>query len=187
MNSFFSAFKSQVDAIKADAGVYWEKRGTQSFLQSTLYMLTCHGWHIMVLFRIGKIVYAIKVPILSHLLKVIFQIIWFLFTTIYGIWLDLTNNIGKGFYIGHFGGIIVRGDFGDYCSIGQCVTVGTKGAGRSDGYPVIGKEVYIGAGAKVIGNIKIGDGVVIGANAVVTKSIESNCLAIGIPSKTRAL
>lgn len=187
MSSFFSVLKSQTDAIKADAGVYWEKRGADSLLQSVLYILTCHGWHIMFLFRIGKIIYAIKIPILSHVLKIIFQIIWFLFTTIYGVWLDLSNNIGKGFYIGHFGGIIIRGDFGDFCSIGQCVTVGTKGAGKSDGYPVIGSEVYIGAGAKVIGNIRIGDDVVIGANAVVTKSIDSSCLAIGIPAETRAL
>jgi len=136
----------------------------------------------MFLFRVSKIIYAIKIPILSHLLKIVFQLVWFVMTTFYGIWLDLSNNIGKGFYIGHFSGIIIRGDFGDYCSIGQCVTVGTKGAGKSDGYPILGDNIYIGAGAKVIGNITVGSNVVIGANAVVTKSVPDNTLAVGIPA-----
>lgn len=187
MSGFFAVFKQQISAIKHDAHVYWEKRGTKSILQSFLYALTCHGWHIMFLFRIGKIIYAIKVPIVSHILKIIFQVTWFVFTTFYGVWLDLSNNIGKGFYIGHFGGVIIRGDFGDFCSIGQCVTVGSKGAGKSDGHPVIGDGVYIGAGAKVIGNINIGNNAVIGANAVVTKPIPDNMLAVGIPAKLRDL
>jgi len=187
MKYFINVVFEQFDSIICDARVYWGKRGGNSFFQSFLYILTCHGWHIMFWFRIGKIIYAIKIPVLSHILKVIFQMIWFLLTTFYGTWLDLSNNIGKGFYIGHFGGIIIRGDFGDYCSIGQCVTVGTKGAGKSDGHPMFGDEVYIGAGAIIIGNIEVGNGVVIGANAVVTRSIPNNMLAIGIPADFREI
>lgn len=176
---------NQINAIKDDAGVYWSKRGSESLFHTLLYVLTCHGWHVMFWFRIGKIIYAIKIPVLSHILKVIFQIFWFLITTFYGVWLDLSNNIGKGFYIGHFGGIIIRGDFGDNCSIGQCVTVGTKGAGKSNGHPRFGDNVYIGAGAKVIGSIQIGNDVVIGANAVVTRTVPENMLAVGIPAEIR--
>ena len=187
MTSFYKNLKIQADAIKHDAKVYWDKKGTDSLLQSLLYVVTCHGWHIMFLFRIGKIIYSIKIPVVSHILKIIFQILWFFVTTFYGIWLDLSNNIGKGFYIGHFGGVIIRGDFGDYCSIGQCVTVGTKGAGKSNGHPSFGRNVYIGAGAKIIGNIDIGNNVVIGANSVVTKPVPSNNLAVGIPAKNRGI
>jgi serine O-acetyltransferase len=185
MKYFIYNFRIQISAISEDARVYWNKRGVSSAFQSLLYVLTCHGWHIMFLFRISKIIYEIKIPIVSHILKIVFQIIWFLITTFYGIWLDLSNEIGKGFYIGHFSGIIIRGDFGDFCSVGQCVTVGTKGAGKSNGHPCFGNNVYIGAGAKVIGNIKIGNDVVIGANSVVTKSIPSNSLAVGIPAVLR--
>lgn len=187
MTEFITIFRVQLDAIRHDANVYWDKKGTDSYLQSLLYALTCHGWHIMILFRIGKIIYAIKFPILSHILKILFQLIWFGFTTFYGIWLDLSNHIGRGFYIGHFGGIIIRGDFGDFCSVGQCVTVGTKGAGKSSGHPSFGNNVYIGAGAKVIGRIQLGDNVVIGANSVVTKSVPSNSLVTGIPAQYRDL
>ncbi len=182
MKNFIITCKVQFDAIYHDAQVYWNKRGTSSFLQSILYALTCHGWHVMFLFRISKIIYEIRVPVLSHILKILFQLLWFVVTTFYGIWLDLANEIGKGFYIGHYSGIVIRGDFGDFCSIGQCVTVGTKGAGKSDGYPKFSDNVYIGAGAKVIGNIDIGSNVIIGANSVVTKSVPSNCLAVGVPA-----
>ena len=185
MSNFYSVLKYQINAIYADSQVYWSKRGTHSFLNSFLYLLTCHGWHIMFWFRIGKIIYAFPIPILSHIFKVIFQIIWFLLTTFYGVWLDMSNNIGKGFYIGHFGGIVIRGDFGEYCSIGQGVTVGTKGAGKSDGYPIFGNNIYVGSGAKVIGNITIGSGTVIGANAVVTQSTPNDSLAVGVPAKIK--
>ena len=57
-------------------------------------------------------------------------------------------------FIGHFGGIIIRGDIGKNCSVAQGVTIGAKGAGKSNGWPVIGDNVFIGAGAKIIGKIK---------------------------------
>ena len=181
--NFRQQIKLQLEAISADAQVYWSKRGGHSLLNSILYVLTCHGWHIMFWFRVGKIIYALPIPGISHLFKVFFQLIWFALTTLYGIWLDPSNDIGKGFYIGHFGGIIVRGDFGDYCSIGQGVTVGTKGAGKSAGWPKIGNNVYFGAGAKAIGDICIGNNVVIGANAVVIKNIPDDHKAVGVPAK----
>jgi serine O-acetyltransferase len=165
-----------------DARVYWDKRWTTGLLYSVLYVITTHGWHIMVLFRLGKIIYALPVPIISHVLKIAFQLIWFFMTTFYGIWIDLAANVGKGFYIGHYGGIILAGNFGDYCSVGQGVTVGYKGAGKSDKWPEIGNGVYIGAGAKVIGDISVGSDSVIGANSVVVKSISENSLAVGVPA-----
>ena len=182
MKNFYSVLKYQISAMNIDSQVYWSKRGTHSILNSLLYLITCHGWHIMFWFRIGKIIYALPIPVLSHLLKIAFQLIWFLLTTFYGVWLDMSNNIGRGFYIGHFGGIVVRGDFGEYCSIGQGVTVGTKGAGKSDGHPTFGSNIYVGSGAKIIGNITIGSGTIIGANAVVTKSTVDDSLAVGVPA-----
>lgn len=181
--NFRQGVRIQMQAIMADASVYWSKRAGHSVLSSLLYIMTCHGWHIMFWFRVGKIIYSIPIPGISHVLKIVFQLLWFFLTTLYGTWLDTSNNIGKGFYIGHFGGIIVRGDFGDYCSIGQGVTVGSKGAGKSNGWPVIGDRVYLGAGAKIIGNITVGSDVVVGAGAVVTKNIPEASLAIGIPAK----
>ena len=169
--------------MKADAGVYWSKRAGNSLLNSILHIFITHGWHVMILFRLGKIIYAFPVPGISHILKVIFQVIWFLVTTLYGIYIDLSSNIGKGFYIGHFGAIVVGGNVGDFCSIGQGVTIGYKGGGKSDKWPTIMNNVYIGVGSKVIGDISIGSDSIIGANAVVTKSFPNNSLLVGIPAK----
>ena len=51
--------------------------------------------------------------------------------------------------------------------------------------PILGNNVFIGAGAKIIGNVTVGDNVKIGANAVVVKDLPSNCTALGIPAKAR--
>ncbi len=184
---FLENFSIQMKFIKLDFAIYLSKKGKTNILQTILYIVTCHGLHIMFCFRLGKIIYSVKVPILSHLLKIIFQLFWFMLTTFYGIWIDLTCNIGPGFYIGHFGSIIIRGDFGSYCSVGQGVTIGSKGAGKSDGWPILGDSVYIGAGAKVIGSITVGSNVVIGANSVLLKDVPDDSLVVGIPAQIKTI
>ncbi|MEY8200648.1 MAG: hypothetical protein RPS47_15540 [Colwellia sp.] len=185
--TFFNALTENCKNFTHDSRVYWKKRDTHSVLYSLLYVVTCHGWHMMFLFRLGKIIYSVPVPVVSHILKVVYRMLWFLMSTFYGISINPISELGKGFYIGHFGAIQIRGDFGDFCSVSQGVTVGSKGAGKSDGWPVFGDRVYIGAGAKILGSIKVGSNVVIGANAVVTKNIADDSLAIGVPAKVRPL
>lgn len=185
--SFIKVCKDNYSSFIEDSRVYWNKRGNTSFLQSLLYAMTCHGWHIMFFFRLGKIIYAIPMPVASHFFKILFQISWFLLTTFYGIWIDLASTIGKGFYIGHFGCVILAGDFGDYCSVGQGVTVGYKGAGKSDKWPQIGHHVYIGAGAKIVGSISVGDHCIVGANAVVVKTVPASHRATGVPATIKPL
>ena len=96
-----------------------------------------------------------------------------------GVHIELSSDIGPGLYIGHFGGIFIGTDAGRNLSVAQGVTIGFKGAGKSDRWPQMGNDVYVGAGAKVIGNITIGDGVIIGANTVVTKDVPSNMMIVG--------
>lgn len=94
----------------------------------------------------------------------------------YGIDISYRTLIGDGFYIGHFGGIVVHGDsiIGKNCNISQGVTIGVLNHGKKIGAPEIGDNVFIGPGAKVLGNVKIGSNVVIGANAVVTIDVPRN-------------
>lgn len=184
---FYNTFKEELSNLSIDCKVYFDRRGESSFLYSLLYFFTCHGLHAMILFRFGKILYAVPIPILSHILKVIYRILFFLLSTLYGISINPICKIGPGFYIGHYGAIFIRGEFGSYCSISQGVTFGSKGAGKSAGWPVVGDNVYVGAGAKVIGAISIGDNAVIGANAVVVKDIPKGHLAVGIPAKNKPI
>ena len=79
----------------------------------------------------------------------------------YGILIPYGTQIGPGFYIGHFGNIIVNGHsrIGKNCNLSPGVTIGQANRGRRKGYPVIGDNVYIGPGAKVIGAVTVGNNV----------------------------
>ena len=94
--------------------------------------------------------------------------------------------VGKNFVIDHFGGIIISGyaKFGDNCRIRNGVVVGLA---RVDDpcAPVIGDDVDIGTGAILLGRIRIGNNVLIGANAVVTRDVPDNCIAVGVPAVVR--
>lgn len=93
------------------------------------------------------------------------------------------TEIDKGLFIAHVGSIVVahHTKIGRYASIHQGVTIGVMG--DSDQLPQIGDNVYFGAGAKVLGPVKIGNNVVIGANAVVTHDVPDNAITGGIPAK----
>lgn len=103
----------------------------------------------------------------------------------YGITISAETRVGAGLYIGHFGGIHVnRGAvIGNNCNIQQGVTLGKANRGKRIGSPVIGNNVFIGAGAKIIGRIHVGDGAAIGANAVVTKDVPPGAAVAGVPAR----
>ena len=91
-------------------------------------------------------------------------------------------TLGRGLMLPHPNGIVIHEDaiVGDDCMIMQQVTIGMIG---EDCVPRLGNNVYVGAGAKIIGKVEIGDGARIGANAVVTKDVPANHTAIGIPAR----
>ena len=94
------------------------------------------------------------------------------------------NVFGKGLSIAHYGPIVVNSNskIGDYCRIQECVTIGSTGG--SDRAPQIGDFVFIASGARLIGDIRIGNNVAIGANAVVTKNCNDNHVTLaGVPAK----
>lgn len=95
------------------------------------------------------------------------------------------NCFEEGLSIAHTGTIVVNAaaKIGKNCRIHVCTNIGTA-AGTSTDCPIIGDDCYIGPGAKLFGSIRIGNGVAIGANAVVNKSFEENDVSIaGVPAK----
>ena len=92
----------------------------------------------------------------------------------YGLDISYRTQIGKGFYIGHFGGVVIHGDavIGENCNVSQGITIGVSNYGKKKGVPTIGNHVFIGPNACVFGKINIGNNSTIGANVVVTDSIE---------------
>lgn len=93
-----------------------------------------------------------------------------------------TAEIGKNSVFAYGGiGVIVHANarIGERCNFGSAVTIG----GSHAGIPIIGDDVYLSTGSKVIGNVRIGDGAVIGANAVVTKDVLPFTVVAGLPAK----
>lgn len=108
-----------------------------------------------------------------------------LLQTRYGIWISPACKIGRRFHMMHFQGVTIGSGviIGDDCTVYQQVTLG-KEKGK---FPVIGNGVTIYAGAKVIGDVTVGDGAVIGANAVVTHDVPAGAVVAGVPAAVLSL
>lgn len=96
-------------------------------------------------------------------------------------------TIGRRFFIDHGMGIVIgeTAEIGDDVMLYHGVTLGGQDLTKTKRHPTIGNNVTVGAGAKVLGPITIGDGSAIGANAVVTKDVPPCHIAVGIPAKNR--
>jgi serine O-acetyltransferase len=93
--------------------------------------------------------------------------------------------IGTGLFIDHATGVVIgeTAEIGDDVTLYHGVTLGGSGADTGKRHPTVGDRVIIGAGAKVLGAIKIGDGSRIGANAVVVKPVPSSSVVVGVPGQ----
>lgn len=103
----------------------------------------------------------------------------------YGYQINPSTKIGKGLYIGHRGTIIINGKaiIGECCNLSPGVTIGQTNRGVRKGAPVIGNKVWIGTNAVLVGNITVGDNVLIAPNAYVNIDIPENSIVIGNPAK----
>jgi serine O-acetyltransferase len=148
--------------------------------------LTRQGLWVMVVYRFGNWRYGIRNRFIRLPFSIFYKFLKLLSEILTGIDLPCEAKLGRRFRIDHFGGIVISGDavFGDDCVVRNGVTVGLRHTGQR-GAPVIGNRADIGAGAKVLGAITIGDDVAIGANAVVITDVPSNSIAVGVPAKIR--
>lgn len=94
-------------------------------------------------------------------------------------------KIGRRFFIDHGTGVVIgeTTEIGDDCILYQGVTLGGTGKDKGKRHPTLGNNVMVGAGAKVLGPIKIGNNVRIAAGAVVLDEIPDNCTAVGVPAR----
>ncbi len=124
-------------------------------------------------------------PLKAFGLFFFFRIVLQHYSIKFGIDIPDTTKIESGLYIGHFGGIVVnsRSILGKNCNISHGVTLGQLNRGDRAGCPVIGDNVFIGPGAKILGHIHIGDNAAIGANSVVMTDIPSEAVVVGSPGK----
>lgn len=104
----------------------------------------------------------------------------------YGIELPYSVVLGRRVVIEHQGGIVIHGNsvIGDDCVIRQNCTLGIRRMDAPADAPILGARVDVGAGAVILGRVRIGDGAAIGANAVVLADVATGAVAVGIPAKS---
>jgi serine O-acetyltransferase len=160
--------------IRADLAAHGGRWGAQGF------------WALVV-YRYGRWRYGVRPVLLRKAFSAVYHVLYKLVQVVTGIELPCEAQIGRNFVIDHHGGIVVSGytKFGDNCRIRSGVVIGLSRV-EDPCAPVIGNNVDIGAGAKLLGRITIGDNVMIGANAVVVRDVPSNCVAIGVPAIVKA-
>jgi len=135
-------------------------------------------------YRLSRFLFLLDVPVLKVVFRLLSLMLMCFSEICYGVRIPGSVEIGPGLYIAHIGNIVVHHQVkaGKNFRISHGVTVGQKGEGHDDAVPVIGDDVYLGAGSKVLGGIRIGSGAWIGANAVVLSDIPDNATAAGIPA-----
>ncbi len=141
------------------------------------------GFWVMLVYRFGRWRYKVRLVPLRKFFSLIYRVLFKMIQILTGIELPCEVEVGRNFIIDHFGGIVISGyaKFGDNCRIRTGVVVGLRHV-EDKRAPVIGNNVDIGAGAKLLGPIRIGDNVLIGANAVVMIDIPDNSIAVGVPA-----
>lgn len=171
------------DNLKADIG---RLRRYGSRHSTVRLLLENQGLWAIVCYRAGHALNRQRlVPGVRHLVMAFYHGWWKAVECSTGISISPDCRIGPGLYIGHFGQVILHSDveMGRDCNLSQGVTIGL---GRRDGIwgtPKIGNRVYIAPGAKIVGPIRLADGTVVGANAVVTRDTEENAVVAGVPAK----
>lgn len=116
----------------------------------------------------------------KYIPRLFYRIIYRHYFFKYGIQIPWRTSIGQGFYIGHFGGIVINEKtiIGNNCNIAHNVTIGQTNRGKNKGTATIGDKVWIGTGSVIVGKINIGDNVLIAPNSYINYDIPSNSIVI---------
>jgi serine O-acetyltransferase len=144
------------------------------------------GFWAMAVYRFGRWRYGVRPVLLRKAFSLLYKILYKLVQIVTGIEMPCEVPVGRNFVIDHHGGIIVSGyaRFGDNCRIRTGVVIGLSNVSEPCA-AVIGNNVDIGAGAKLIGPIRVGNNVSIGANAVVLCDVPDDCIAVGVPASIK--
>ena len=144
-----------------------------------LEVLFCYpGFHALCLHRLAHWLYRCNINLIPRLISHLGRLLT-------GIEIHPAAQIGEGVFIDHGMGVVIgeTAIVGDYTLIYQGVTLGGTGKETGKRHPTIGKNVVVGAGAAILGNIQIGDRVRVGAGSIVLRDVSSDCTVVGIPGR----
>jgi len=136
----------------------------------------------MVVYRFGQWVDNIRFRPARWGLGKVYGLLMVFSPLVTGVHIDRRLKVGKGFHIIHFGGIHIhpRATIGSRCGVMHNVTIGTN---MGEDVPVIGDDVFIGAGATILGRVTIGAGARIASNSLVINDVPPRAVAMGVPAK----
>ena len=164
------------DRIQEEIAVVFDR---DPAARNTWEVITCYpGFHAMLFHRLAHFLWGARLRWLarftSHLSR------W-----LTGIEIHPGATIGRRFFIDHGMGVVIgeTAEIGDDCTLYPGVTLGGTSWNKGKRHPTLGKGVVVGAGAKILGPILIGEGARIGSNAVVVKDVPAGATAIGIPAR----
>lgn len=165
-----------ISSLIADFQIIFER---DPAARNWLEVLFCYpGYQALVLHRFAHWLYVLGVPFIPRLISHIAR-----FVT--GVEIHPGATIGKSVFIDHGMGVVIgeTAIIGDFALIYQGVTLGGTGKESGKRHPTLGENVVVGAGAKVLGNIMIGNSVRIGAGSVVLRDVPADCTVVGIPGR----
>lgn len=141
-------------------------------------LLTYPGLHAVWIHRVSHRLWRWRLKLLARVLSQLTR--WFT-----GIEIHPGATIGKRFFIDHGMGVVIgeTAEIGDDCTLYHGVTLGGTSWDRAKRHPTLGKNVVVGAGAKILGPITIGDNARVGSNSVVVKDVPADATVVGIPGR----
>jgi len=142
------------------------------------------GFRALAVHRFGNYRMHWRFP-LRAVLSVLYRVLFRYVRNHYGIELPYSAQIGRRVVIEHQGAIVIHGNsvIGDGCILRQGVTLGNRHLEAPFEAPILEHGVNVGAGAKILGRVRIGENACIGANAVVLHDVPAGATAVGIPAK----
>lgn len=146
---------------------------------------TLPGFRTLAVCRFGQWRMTVRPKLVRGPLSLIYRWMFRYCRNHYGIELPYSVKIGRRVIIEHQGAIVIHGNsvIGDDCYIRQGVTLGNRYMDRPLEAPILGNGVNVGAGAKILGRVRIGDHATIGANAVVLRDVPAGATVVGIPAR----
>ncbi len=144
------------------------------------------GLRAVAVHRFGVWRMRVQPKVLRAPLSVFYRMLYRYVRNVYGIDLPYTVQLGRRVVIEHQGAIVIHGNavIGDESIVRQGVTLGNRYLERPFDAPRLGRRVNVGAGAKILGAVSVGDDAQIGANAVVLTDVPAGATAVGIPART---
>ena len=174
----FETIRADIDRKVRGWGV---RPQDKTFFRKRITPLLELGTLAVIVYRFGRWVYSLKIPVLRQLMIAIYLVINTICLMLTGIHIHWESDVGPGLVVHNCSCIFVLAKrIGHSCTVNQGVSIASI---RETGRPTIGNNVYLGSGCKLMGGVIIGDNVVVSANSLVIADVPSNSTVMGVPAR----